>query len=243
MWMATPDNGLAATMYGPCKVSALVANGVPIEIACQTSYPFDDTITMTLRSERLATFPLLLRIPKWCPNPQLYLNGNAIPATAGENGFVRIERAWHDGDTVKLRLPMLVQVESGNDRNADQAPYSTVSYGPLLFALPIPETDNANSPDLRVPWKFALDPNQTPTDLAVEHHELPSPWNWPLDAPVKIRVNAWPIEWNLEPQSPRLPDRPTPMADHPEKITLVPYGCTKFRISMFPVIRRQPDAR
>lgn len=243
MWMATPDNGLAATMYGPCKVSALVADGVPVEIACQTSYPFDETITMTVQLERSVAFPLLLRIPKWCLSPQLQINGTAIPVTTGDNGFVRIERAWNNGDAVKLQLPMSVQLASGNDRNADQAPYVTVSYGPLLFALPIRDTDSANTPDPTARWKFALDPNQTSADAVVERHEPPAQWNWPLDAPVKIRVNAWPIEWNLEPQSPRLPLRPTPIADRPVQTTLVPYGCTKFRISMFPAIVRPSDAK
>ena len=29
MWMATGDGGLAATLYGPCTVSALVGGGIP----------------------------------------------------------------------------------------------------------------------------------------------------------------------------------------------------------------------
>ena len=35
MWMATRDNGLAAVCYGPCKVSALVADRVPVELDVQ----------------------------------------------------------------------------------------------------------------------------------------------------------------------------------------------------------------
>ena len=42
MWMATYDNGLAATYYGPCKVSALAADRVPVEIVCRTDYPFNE---------------------------------------------------------------------------------------------------------------------------------------------------------------------------------------------------------
>jgi hypothetical protein len=33
----------------------------------------------------------------------------------------------------------------------------------------------------------------------------------------------------------QLPERPVTGGAAPEKITLVPYGCTKFRVSMFPV--------
>ena len=36
-------------------------------------------------------------------------------------------------------------------------PYASVSYGPLLFALPIPDTTDANTPDPSARWRFALD--------------------------------------------------------------------------------------
>ena len=42
--MATYDNGLAAAHYGPCKVSALVADRVPVELTCRTDYPFNEDI-------------------------------------------------------------------------------------------------------------------------------------------------------------------------------------------------------
>ncbi len=66
MWMATRDNGLAAVCYGPCKVSALVADHVPVELVCKTNYPFNETIEITVKPAREATFPLMLRIPGWC---------------------------------------------------------------------------------------------------------------------------------------------------------------------------------
>ncbi|MDP4186220.1 MAG: glycoside hydrolase family 127 protein, partial [Bacteroidota bacterium] len=46
MWMATMDNGLAATLYGPCKVAQQVKNE-KVTINCNTTYPFDDKINMT----------------------------------------------------------------------------------------------------------------------------------------------------------------------------------------------------
>ena len=66
MWMATRDNGLAAMCYGPCKVSALVADRVPVELVCKTDYPFNETIEIAVKPQREATFPLSFRIPGWC---------------------------------------------------------------------------------------------------------------------------------------------------------------------------------
>ena len=128
---------------------------------------------------------------------------------------------------------MAVSVLTGRDNNAQGAPFASVSYGPLLFALPIPDTPDANTPDPNAKWKYAL--SALATDLVVERQAMPDKWNWPLAAPLKLRTKATPIAWNPEPAAPCLPAAPFAKVAAPEPITLVPYGCTKFRIAMFPV--------
>ncbi|MCS7306844.1 MAG: glycoside hydrolase family 127 protein [Thermoguttaceae bacterium] len=237
MWMATYDNGLAAVLYGPCKVSALVADRVPVQITCQTEYPFNDLVEMTVQPAREASFPLLVRIPGWCQKPEVSINGAPVNLALDDKRFVRIERLWRQGDVVRLRFPMSVCVETGRDKNAQDAPYATVSYGPLLFALPISDTKDPNTPDPAARWKYALDLREKLEDsIVVQRRPMPVKWDWPLDSPLKLQVPAVPIQWDLDPKTPRLPARPTPISDQPEPLTLIPYGCTKFRISMFPAI-------
>ncbi|MEI6390793.1 MAG: beta-L-arabinofuranosidase domain-containing protein [Verrucomicrobiota bacterium] len=254
MWMATYDNGLAATCYGPCKVTALAANRVPVVITCKTDYPFNETIEISVQPAREATFPLDFRIPGWCAAPTLGVNGSAVAIDRKPNGFARIKRTWKPGDTVQLRLPMTAILRTGRDaalgapydgvhrvtpvtipeeNSTRGVPYASVSYGPLLFALPIPDTADANTPDPSARWQFALDVQEP--SLAVERSAMPAKWDWQLAAPLKLRVNAFEMAWNPEPKAPRLPLLPTAKGKSPERLTLIPYGCTKFRISMFPV--------
>ncbi|HOW67130.1 MAG TPA: glycoside hydrolase family 127 protein [Candidatus Paceibacterota bacterium] len=233
LWMATYENGLAATHYSPCKVSALVADRVPVEIVCRTDYPFDDLISMSVKPERGATFPLTFRIPGWCKHPMLSVNGTALNAMPDAKGFVRVERLWVPGDTIRLRLPMSASVITGRDRNAQDAPYASVSYGPLLFALPIPDGADGNTPDAAAKWNYALDVQQP--GLTVERGPMPPRWDWPLAAPLKLRANAIEVTWTPDPKAPQLPLEPADRSKPTQPITLVPYGCTKFRISMFPV--------
>ncbi|HPS02166.1 MAG TPA: SGNH/GDSL hydrolase family protein, partial [Candidatus Sumerlaeota bacterium] len=56
-----------------------------------------------------------------------------------------------------------------------------------------------------------------------------------LASPLRLKANAQAIDWNPNPARPLLPNVPAAKAKPDETITLVPYGCTKFRISMFPV--------
>lgn len=254
LWMATDDNGLAATAYGPCKVSARVADRVPVVITCQTDYPFTDTIAFAVEPSREVAFSLSLRIPAWCSAPRLNVNGAAAPAEPDRRGFVRLDRTWKAGDRIQLRLPMTPRVHRGRDAasgppydpnhgtepvtipapdSTQGDPYATVSFGPLLFALPIPDTADPNTPDPAARWQFALDV-QDP-EITVERGTMPARWDWPLEAPLKLRVNAIETAWNPDPKAPRLPGQAVPRSKRAERIGLVPYGCTKFRISMFPV--------
>ena len=262
MWMATYDNGLAALHYGPCKVSALVADRVPVVVTCQTDYPFKDVIDMVVSPARSALFPLLIRIPGWCAAPEIRVNGRPAQVAPDANGFARLERSWKQGDRLQVRFPMTARVRVGHDNDAKDTPYATVSYGPLLFALGIPDTTDANTPDAGAPWNYALDvPNEmTEANLTVERLPMPAHWDWPLAAPLRLRVLARTFDWKpatheslpaagsaskgaasafqIGKVMTMLPPEPVASGGAPEKITLIPYGCTKFRVSMFPITER-----
>lgn len=255
MWMATQDRGLAATLYGPCTASARVGDGVPVKLTCRTAYPFEETIRITVDPERAASFPLYLRVPAWCDGAQITVNGSPEKATTDRNGFVRLERQWNKGDVVTLVLPMAVQVARGYETEYPSMyrqyfnfkpdvvfkkrrfPYESVSYGPLLFALPIADKDpNTRVADAK--WQYALDVDtrRLADEAKIERRLMPAKWDWPLDAPLTITLPARTFDWKPS-DIQALPGEPVNGAAA-ERIRLVPYGCTKFRISMFPVTKK-----
>ena len=248
MWMATADRGVAATLYGPCRLRTQVADGVPVEIESETSYPFEEAIRLTVRPAKKTEFPLYLRIPAWCRQPALEVNGHSVALKKDSHGFAKIQRSWTSGDRVTLRLPMRVEVIQGCEtpfprdgyfkpRSLSKLtdihnPFASVIYGPLLFALPIAD-ENPNEPVKNAAFNYALDISAATRGARVLRQPLPAHWSWQLDAPVKLQLSARPFDWQPVELQP-LP--PTPIRDgKPATITLVPYGCTKFRVSMFPV--------
>lgn len=252
MWMATHDRGLAATLYGPCTVNALAGAQVPVKLDCQTDYPFADTIRVQVTPAWAAAFPLYFRIPDWCRRPQIEVDGARVGNVPDKQGFVRIDRTWKPGDTVALKFPMSVRITRGFEMEYPAAnqkyfgymsasafqkrrlPYESITFGPLLFALPIPDLDpNTLAPGSR--WQFALDnnPQKEGRDIAVERRPMPSHWDWPLAAPIVLKVPARDFAWNPT-EAQALPDAPV-KAGKAETIMLIPYGCTKFHVSMFPV--------
>jgi hypothetical protein len=160
-----------------------------------------------------------------------------------------VTRTWRKGDVVKLRFPMSVRVFRGHEGPYPQEgyfkrpgskltqvnrPFASVYAGPLLFALPIAdESPNTVQPGAK--WQYALDVanGREGSAIRVERHPMPASWRWQLEAPVTLRVPARTFDWNpTEEQS--LPDEPV-TGGEAASISLVPYGCAKFRISMFPV--------
>ncbi len=83
LWLATPDGGLAAAMYAAGEVTAKVADGTEVTFTEETDYPFTDTVTLSLRSPKPLRFPLVLRVPAWCTEPDVRVNGQRVTAPAG----------------------------------------------------------------------------------------------------------------------------------------------------------------
>lgn len=258
MWMGTMDNGLAATLYGPCSVNTVVNNN-NVNIDCSTNYPFDDKIEIIFKLSKAVNMPVYLRIPDWCKHPSIRINGK-ITDCSQQNGFVKIARAWKNNDKIVLVLPMSIQVHQGRENTYPKIPYyingfrgststlaakdstinnpfETVTYGPLLFSLPIKDI-NPNQEDANVKYNYALNvrTDQPEKDIKVVKKKQVGEWKWEIeDAPIVLNVKATEINWVPDQLHP-LPTTPV-KAGKDTRINLVPYGLTKFRVTLFPVTR------
>jgi len=82
-----------------------------------------------------------LRLPGWCPSPELELNGTKLdlPSIA-TRGYAAIEREWQPGDRVELALPMSVQRVTAHPNVRQNAGCAALQRGPILYCLE--EVDN-----------------------------------------------------------------------------------------------------
>ena len=96
---ATPDNGLAAIIYGPCCAQAKVGvNGTEVILREETNYPFEEMIRFTVQVSGKVDFPLYLRVPAWCKGGTLIVNGETVAAGMESGKYVRLDRTWSNGD-------------------------------------------------------------------------------------------------------------------------------------------------
>ncbi|HEY5337899.1 MAG TPA: glycoside hydrolase family 127 protein [Rhizomicrobium sp.] len=104
------------------------ARGARIELT--TSYPFSENVTLRMTSlRRPQRFALAMRLPGWCKDPSLRVNGDSVPIER-RNGYAIIRRSWKTGDAVALVLPMPLRSEPTPD-DPQTAAYLK---GPMVLA-------------------------------------------------------------------------------------------------------------
>lgn len=256
LWLATADNGLCASLYAASTVKAKVGSGAgtPVAITQETEYPFGDTVHLTVQAPHTVRFPLHLRIPRWCESPTVRINGKPVSVQAGPSSFVVLERAWKNGDTVTLHLPMQTAVRVW-EKNSNSV---SVSHGPLTFALTPSEQwhqigGTARWPEYEVlprsTWNYglALNAARPGTSFDVLRKAIPPGTNpWTLEgAPVELRARARKIAaWTADSHHVVRPLQPSPArTDAPlETITLIPMGAARLRIAAFPTVDTGPSA-
>jgi len=254
LWMATADEGLAAVLYSACSVTATVAGGKSVTITEKTEYPFDDHIDFVIDASAKPEFPVALRIPAWCVNPRVTLNGKAVDVKASASSWLLLKRAWEKGDRIRLDLPQNTEVKTWR-KNAGGI---SIQRGPLYYSLKIGEnwkqfagddTWRAYEVFPTSPWNYGLvlDPKNPSSSMRFVKNEkttstqIFSEKGNPYELQCKARrIPQWKLESNgmvgsLQ-QSPAYSNEPV------ETVTLIPMGCAALRISVFPRVTDSPDA-
>lgn len=254
LWYATTDKGLAALVYSPNEVKAYVGEGTQVSFKEETNYPFEESVKFTLTAEKQVSFPFHMRIPEWCKEGIITINGKEFQKAEG-NQIVKINRTWISGDVVELALPMHVFKNQWYENSV------SVERGPITYALKIGEefkqVVNEKDPieygssytevHPTTPWNYALidvsdDKLQTHYQLEKRENFSLFPWNQ-ANAPLLLKTKGKKLpSWKLYNESTgQLPYSliyNMETAPETEDILLIPYGCTKLRISQFPIVRK-----
>lgn len=250
LWMKTDDDGVAAIAYAPCRVTTTVAGETPVSIEERTTYPFEENVELILHVALPTHFPVRLRIPAWCNDPSVKVNGEVLSSYTIEHGFICIAREWREGDTIELLLSMQPRLLRRSDGRGGVG----VALGPLVFALEIgeawtriPGTPAFGDWEVRptTAWNYALmlAPEQPVVDFRVERASLSTPPFSHQQKAVRIYTHGQRIpEWTLVDNSAGpLPERLLQASTPVEPLTLLPYGCARLRIAEFPYLTKRTE--
>jgi hypothetical protein len=254
LWLATADKGLCASLYAASDVTAKVGDGTTATLTEKTDYPFDDAIQLRVTVPKSVRFPLYLRVPRWCANASVQINGRRYAAKATPLTYLAIDRTWKSGDTVTLRLPMKLHVRTWVKNKGSVS----VDYGPLTFSLAIQESwKKIKGPDAwpayevrpGSAWNYglALDPRNPEKSLTVVRKSgaVPSQPFTPDAVPIEIYASARKIPgWQADSDNVIgvLQASPARTGKPIEKVRLIPMGAARLRIASFPTVATGPGA-
>lgn len=130
---STSDNGVWVHLYASGK-ARIDLDGSEITLIQETNYPWDGEINITIHPADVKEFNLHLRVPGWCRDASISVNGEKFSGPL-VSGYAVISRSWRDGDKVRILLKMPVErlishphVMENNDRVA-------LKRGPIVYCF------------------------------------------------------------------------------------------------------------
>ena len=132
------ENAVWVNLYMGNTAEVKVGNK-NVTLTQETNYPWEGAVALTVGTKSPVKTQVRMRIPAWCENYTLAVNGAAVEAPV-EKGYAVIDRKWKDGDKVELVLDMPVEVVAADPRVKENEGLRAVQRGPLVYC--IEEVDN-----------------------------------------------------------------------------------------------------
>ena len=135
---ATSKDALWVNFYIGGKTKVKVA-GKDMTVHQTTMHPWDGYTALTLELPKPVKAEVRLRIPSWCKDFTLSVNGGAESARM-EGGYAVLSRKWQDGDNIELVLDMPVEIADAAFLGKKEDGKRVLQRGPIVYC--IEEKDN-----------------------------------------------------------------------------------------------------
>jgi len=211
----TADDGPVVNLYTASTATIPLADDLTVKLEQKTDYPNSGKVTITVDPSREATFPVRLRIPRWCEQATVSVNGKPLAEKPKGGRFHVISRAWKQGDKIGLDMPMEPRFVKGRKAQSGRV---AVMRGPVVFCL---SGKDSAAMDMKERRRLTVD---------LSTLEGPFPDDSVRPGGLEFRIKAWDAESGY------------PFSKPNKTLTLTEYPDPDTRQTYFRVNNRQ-DAR
>lgn len=138
-FLSISETGVAFHLYGGIASDVEIA-GTKVSLREVSNYPWSGDIAIHVDPETPASFDVKLRVPAWCRDARVLVNGEAVDAAKRDRGYLTITRLWQKGDRIALDLPMQPVRLYAHPGVIMDAGRVALKRGPLVYCLE--EVDN-----------------------------------------------------------------------------------------------------
>lgn len=242
LWYKEDSNTVVSMCFAPNTLKTRIGGEETVIELC-TEYPFRDTLSYQIQKAPKKAITVKIRVPNWCEDFTIACAGAEIVTDKAAHMIV-VTKAFQEGDQIEVRYPMEVTYSTWYHKSV------AVERGPLVYGLNMKEKwvvkkEVAGVKDYCVypesDWNYAIARDRGSVDVReAEISETPFSKEF---APVHLQVSAKKLaEWGLDGGNTMdLPPSPVKVNVEEVKIDLIPFGCTKLRISQFPYYEDKED--
>ncbi|MEW6406158.1 MAG: hypothetical protein AB1649_30605, partial [Chloroflexota bacterium] len=125
------QEGIVVNFYDSAEGHLILTSGAEVKLELRGDYPFSGNIDLKIQIQGVARFPVRMRLPGWCGDWNLSVNGDVQEIRPNKQGYLVIQRAWNSDDVITLDLEMAARMivdDLGNNG------YAACVRGPLVYA-------------------------------------------------------------------------------------------------------------
>ena len=146
-------------LYGDNSLTTELDGIGKITIEQKSDYPWDGNIAMTVaKLKGKKEFTLKLRIPAWCDDAKITVNGQPVSIDAKSESYAAITREWKKGDVVTLEMPMETKLVEANPLVEECRGQVAVQRGPILYCLESNDLGGVDIDDIAIPADAKFQP-------------------------------------------------------------------------------------
>jgi DUF1680 family protein len=123
--------GIAVNLYNTSSASFEIDHQ-QVVIRQKTDYPSSGDVLLSLKMDKACAFEIKLRIPLWCKNPTVMVNGSDLRKQPETGTFYALARKWQNGDEIHLSLPMEYRCIRGRGAQWQKA---ALMRGPVVYGI------------------------------------------------------------------------------------------------------------
>jgi DUF1680 family protein len=134
---STSEDGVWVHLFAGSR-ARIESGREPVIIRQETSYPWSGAVRFIFEMPSQPVpqpFTLYLRLPAWCKEYTLKINGSTYSVQPDPSGYLGIRRDWGDGDHVDYEMEMPIRTVFANPAVRLLEGRVAIQRGPLVYCL------------------------------------------------------------------------------------------------------------
>jgi DUF1680 family protein len=149
--------------------------GSSMTLAVKSEMPWGGATTISIATAKDVKAAIKLRVPGWAVNRPapggLYkyvdstsgdttvsINGKRIDIAPDANGYITLDRLWHDGDSIGIDVPFSARRVVADPQVRESRGRVAIERGPIVYCAEWPEIENRRAMDLLIDPASPLTP-------------------------------------------------------------------------------------